>query len=194
VTQLTVRWPSGKTTTVENVAAGTLLIAYEDPSQSPDGNAFAQRPYHDVIPSSVVAKKIGPRFPIGAAASPADIRVYTTMATWCVACKTNMPQLRVLQAELAGASVDFIGVPIDNDDDEAKLVAYTKQWKPPYQILTTLASPARQSVTEFLTQQTESEPALPSTVITDAQGNVLEVMAGVPNVSQVRKLMAGSKE
>jgi hypothetical protein len=39
---ITVRWPSGKTATVENVTEDTLLTCWEDPADSPDGTAFTR--------------------------------------------------------------------------------------------------------------------------------------------------------
>jgi ASPIC and UnbV len=39
---ITVRWPSGKTATVENVAEGTLLTCFENPADAPDGTAFTR--------------------------------------------------------------------------------------------------------------------------------------------------------
>jgi hypothetical protein len=43
--RVTVRWPSGKTSQVDIVAAGTLLTVYEDPSQAPDGQSWHRGPY-----------------------------------------------------------------------------------------------------------------------------------------------------
>ncbi len=45
VPTLTIHWPSGKTTTVQNVAAGTLLTAYENPADSPNQTAFTTAAY-----------------------------------------------------------------------------------------------------------------------------------------------------
>lgn len=40
-----VRWPSGRTTTTPAVPEGTLLTAYENPADSPSGEAFTSEPY-----------------------------------------------------------------------------------------------------------------------------------------------------
>lgn len=45
VASLSVRWPSGKSTSTEEVPAGTLLVAYENPSDAPNGAAFVRAPY-----------------------------------------------------------------------------------------------------------------------------------------------------
>ena len=45
VAVLRVRWPSGKTQSAEEVAAGTLVSIYENPRHSPTGEAFVIAPY-----------------------------------------------------------------------------------------------------------------------------------------------------
>jgi hypothetical protein len=45
VASLSVRWPSGKSISTEAVPAGTLLVAYENPSDAPNGVAFVRAPY-----------------------------------------------------------------------------------------------------------------------------------------------------
>lgn len=42
---VTVRWPSGKAQTIHNVAAGTLLTAFENPEESADSTGFSSEPY-----------------------------------------------------------------------------------------------------------------------------------------------------
>jgi hypothetical protein len=43
--RVSVRWPSGHVQHVDNVAAGTLLTAYEDPLQAPDKKSFYRETY-----------------------------------------------------------------------------------------------------------------------------------------------------
>lgn len=45
VASLSVRWPSGKTTSTQAIPEGTLLIAYENPHDSPSGVPFVSTPY-----------------------------------------------------------------------------------------------------------------------------------------------------
>ncbi len=40
--RLTVRWPSGKTLSADNVAEGTLLTCFENPAEAPDGSGFTR--------------------------------------------------------------------------------------------------------------------------------------------------------
>jgi hypothetical protein len=42
---VSVRWPSGKTTSTQGVQEGTLLTVYENPADSPSGEAFTRGPY-----------------------------------------------------------------------------------------------------------------------------------------------------
>lgn len=44
-TSLTVRWPSGQTSTVREVAEGTLLTVYENPADAPNGEPFVRGVY-----------------------------------------------------------------------------------------------------------------------------------------------------
>jgi len=45
VASLSVRWPSGKTTSTQAVPEGTLLIAFENPAESPSVEPFMREPY-----------------------------------------------------------------------------------------------------------------------------------------------------
>ena len=42
---LTVRWPSGKTQSIDNLTPGTQVIAYENIEESGTGTGFVLRPY-----------------------------------------------------------------------------------------------------------------------------------------------------
>ncbi|MFT4549886.1 MAG: hypothetical protein ACI8XO_002085 [Verrucomicrobiales bacterium] len=79
-------------------------------------------------------------------------------------------------------------MPVDPDDDAAKLAAYVEKHKPAYQMLVEISNVEKQAVTDFLAKELRMQnPVLPSSVITDADGNVLEVIKGLPTLSQVRK-------
>jgi thiol-disulfide isomerase/thioredoxin len=171
------------------VAAGTLLIAYENPTHSGASTQFTLSNYHDVVPRKQVPVPLS-SFPITEPDATAPIRVYTTMATWCVACQSHLPQLQALKNGL-GEGAALIGIPIDPDDNAKMLTEYAEKWKPAYRIRADLESDARAAVTRFLAEQSGEEAALPSTIITNAEGKVLKVMSGVPDVSMVRKLAAG---
>jgi hypothetical protein len=42
---VSVRWPSGKTASTQAIPEGTLLTVYENPADSPTGEAFKREPY-----------------------------------------------------------------------------------------------------------------------------------------------------
>ena len=112
------------------------------------------------------------------------MRVYTTTATWCAACLSHLPSLAHLKEE----GVAIYGVPIDPDDDAEKLAGYVEKRKPPYEMLAEMGPEEKQAIADFLAQALGTRsPVLPSSVITDSEGNVLEVMEGIPTLSQVRK-------
>lgn len=205
VPAITVRWPSGKSAATERVPVGTLLTVYENPVDSPDGTAFVSRPYRRARAPSAVASGAGgrrprPRFPLadlanlkssGGVGQPAKFRVYTTMATWCRACITHVPEMRLLESTLRKDGVDFIGVPVDDGDDAEKLRAFVDKWRPPYNLLIDLPADRRRAVTEFLGRLTRtSEPAVPTTVVTDSSGAILLVGSGIPSVSVIRKALS----
>ena len=55
-------------------------------------------------------------------------------------------------------------------------------------MLTELGSAEKERLSSFLAKNMRTEsPVLPSTIITDEEGNVLEIMKGIPNLSQVRR-------
>lgn len=196
VPTITVRWPSGKSATAERVPVGTLLTVYENPADSPDGKAFVSRPYTRAGKRTVVERssRRRPRFPLAdlaASKSGTTYRVYTTMATWCRACIEHVPEMRLLQSTLQKDGVEFIGVPVDEGDDAEKLRKFVEKWRPPYRLLADLPADRRKAVTKFLAALTRTpEPAVPTTVVTDASGAVLLVGSGIPSVSVIRKVLS----
>jgi len=197
---LSVRWPSGKIATTQNIPATTLVTVYENPQDAPGGKPFIQVPYSPAKarpPATSSAE--APSFPLNdlftstaPAASPTDpkLLVFTTMATWCTACIEHVPEMKLLTSTLSREGVEFIGVPVDENDTTAKLEAFRNKWLPPYNLLADLPAHRRRSVVDFLKRMTGNpNPGVPSTVLTDPSGKVLLVGAGVPSVSIIRKLL-----
>jgi thiol-disulfide isomerase/thioredoxin len=182
---VTVRWPSGKTLSVEGVAEGTLVTAYENRS----AGAFTRQPYRNARTRAATPVIERVTFPISTGA-PGMVQVYTTTATWCAACLSHLPALGRLKQD----GVALYGVPIDVNDDAQKLTAYVAKKKPPYQMLAEINADEKAKVTAFFARALQMQnPVLPSSVITDGDGNVLEVMQGIPTLSQVRKWMNATK-
>ncbi|MDA7888318.1 ASPIC/UnbV domain-containing protein [Akkermansiaceae bacterium] len=178
-TSLTIKWPSGKTSTTNDVPEGTLLIAHENnPAE-----AFTRKPYrveHKATPPSDLPSY---KFPL-AENTPGKIQVFTTTATWCTACISHLPSLAYLKTD----DIALFGVPVDPNDTPEMLKEYVAQKNPAYQLLTDLSATEKEETSTFLAKSMRTEnPVLPSTIITDSKGTVLEVMKGVPTLSHVRK-------
>ena len=199
-----VRWPSGVEQQANGIEAGTLLTVYENPDHSPSGEAFVRQQYRR--PSSeeeserllAATSATSLRLPFhgvrGTALSADDtalqptLRMYTSTATWCAACKASLPQLRTLRAAFASRELALSGVPIDPSDGPDKLEAYANKYQPAYQLRTDLTQEQISAFSEILVEAVGLD-ALPSTLITDTEGRLLLAMTGLPTVSQLRKLL-----
>ena len=133
--------------------------------------------------------KTRPALPIQIpATTPHRLRVYSTMATWCAACTKTLPELADAKTMLAEEGVQFIGVPVDVDDDMPKLQKYLAQHKPAYQLLGKLTYRDRDALKAFLESSLPNgNVPLPSTVIANQDNEVLQVLPGIPSVSDLRK-------
>ena len=194
--RVTIRWPSGKTTQTEAVPEGTLLTCYENSAQAPGREAFVRSLYR-VKPAvrfdPGAERKPFPTAAADLAARPeAKIRVYTSMATWCPSCLKHLPIQKNL-VESAGPSVEMIAVPIDDHDDEPTLKKYVDDHHPAYRLLATLPNAQRGTFRADLEKLLGHEPGLPSSVITDASGAVIEVLPGLPTLSQLHRLLAAGQ-
>ena len=179
VAKVTVRWPSGKTFTTAEVVEGTLLTAFENRP----GGAFVRKPYRSSRALATPPARPKYKLPI-AKSTPGKIQVYTTTATWCSACLGHLPSLALLKAN----DIALFGVPIDPKDTPEVLKKYVADKKPSYEMLAELSASNKEQISSFLEKSLRTVTAvLPSTIITDEEGNVLEVLQGIPNLSQLRK-------
>jgi thiol-disulfide isomerase/thioredoxin len=190
---ITVTWPSGKVASIENVPEGVLLTVFENPSNSPTRQAFTTAAYRvkprDRRPPAAAAHEAFALAAEDADARPdSQLRVYTTLATWCPACKSHMPLLRRLDDELSGEKVEFIAVPVDDSDDSGKLAEYAREWRMPSRVLAS-APGHRSEATAAFSKALGQEAPLPSSVVTDSAGHVLSAQTGVPSVSALRRLL-----
>lgn len=187
-----VRWPSGKTASTQNVPEGTLLRVYENPADSPTGEAFTREPYRVKQSAPPAEVRVRPVFPVRALdifAKPARLRVYITFTTTCASCTSLWPVIRRLKEELSPEGVDFIAVPSDETDDNPKLIAYGKQWQPAARLGNILPANRAEVVAAFAKALGQAPP-LPSTVVTDDSGHMLWAQPGVPSISAVRKALS----
>ncbi len=192
--ELQVRWPSGKTQSLGNVSAGTLVTCYENAEESADGSGFASEPYlrdaaQELISTGVASAEQRPVLELaGTEAVDAPLRMVTTMATWCATCRGELPQLARLRDGFSSSELAMYAAPIDVNDDASKLAQYCEQNDPAYQLLADLPISQRELVQEVVKQELGTE-ALPATLVLNAQGEVVASFPGVPTVSALRRLL-----
>jgi thiol-disulfide isomerase/thioredoxin len=190
-----VRWPSGKSQELENVSAGSLVTAYEDTSESPDGTGFSVERYHGTDrPERLPAKRPGRRLDAARVSQNGDgprLQLLTTMATWCPKCKAELPQIARLRREFVADDLALIGIPIDEDDSPEKLEQYEREYSPAYELRRNLDAQQVDAVQQVIRDELRRD-VLPASVLTDAGGRVLHTFWNVPSVSEVRQALANS--
>lgn len=201
VEHLVVRWPSGKESTLTSLNAGQLVTVFEDPTASPDGSGvttrdYLARPDEGATPLAESIPLDAKQF-LNANFAPdgdraANLRAYTSMASWCESCKRWLPQLKQLREELGGNELNLYGVPIDLQDSPQVLADYLQKNEPPYELLAALPDEDRTAFQDYVKQRLNTD-ALPSTVVVDAAGHVLLTTQGVPTVSEIRRLLAAQR-
>jgi hypothetical protein len=111
-----------------------------------------------------------------------------TFATTSPAWTTDLPVLQRLKEELGPEGVELIAVPIDETEDNSKLGAYAKQWRPPARLVNLVPSSRVEALAAYA-KAVGQDPPLPSTVVTDAAGHVLLAQPGVPSLSALRRVL-----
>jgi len=192
VASVAVRWPSGKVATSRDISEGTLLTVHENPSDSPSGEAFTRGEYRakpkEVAPRPKAAPEVFGLKALDTSARASRLRTYTTFSTGSQAIIVELPVLRRLKDELGSEGVDVTLVPIDSSDDQAKLAAYARQWKPTSRLVPIAPDKRQEALVAFSKVLGQTFPS-PSTVITDGEGHVLSSLSGVPSVSSLRALL-----
>jgi peroxiredoxin len=112
------------------------------------------------------------------------------MATWCVACRGELAQLRRLRETFAAADLAMAGVPIDTAESGGQIEAWGAANHPPYELLANLTRAQVLGVKSVVQKELNSD-AVPATLITDAAGNLLHAQWGPPTLSRIRALLAG---
>ena len=189
---LTVRWPAGNEFTLPEVKSGLLVTAYEDAQASPNKEPFVVTPYANesaadsktedrsgqsslaaagAARSIQLALETAPSLPPKPDAQP-QLRLYMTMATWCVACKEQTRHLELLAATFTPEELEIVGLPVDDKEDVALLREYAEATKPPYRLVITLDSDQRRAVRKSLSSIIPAD-AIPASIVTDAAGRVI---------------------
>lgn len=194
---LRVRWPSGRTQSLEAVPADALVTVYEDLTESPDGSGFSVAAYRiqglaararDAAPPAAPQPRLELAL-AGDVGNGASLHMLTTMATWCDTCKGELPQIALLRSAFDEHELAIFGVPVDADDDAAKLDSYRKEHTPAYHLLDPLPDAQRTAVQRAVMDALRVD-VLPATIVTDAQGRILRTGNGVPSVSELRALLS----
>jgi thiol-disulfide isomerase/thioredoxin len=189
-----VRFPSGTRQKTSDVPAGSLVTAYEDPAQSPTGEAFVVEPYDKVTsasPTVATAGQGGSRLLLVSKAeddAKLPLRLYTTMATWCAVCKKELPQAKQLRERFPKEELELYGVPLDDEAGPEELQAYVEANQPAYELLTELSTQQAADVRKIVQDALKTD-ALPASIVTDAQGNIVHTQTGLPSVSTLRELL-----
>jgi peroxiredoxin len=100
-------------------------------------------------------------------------------ATYCIPCRTEMPDLAAVQNEFAALGVQVIGVSTDDVADRAKVLQFVRETKVNFPIW--IGGSAEHMVRFGL------GTALPGTVVIDRQGKVAKIISGVVNQGMLRK-------
>jgi peroxiredoxin len=112
----------------------------------------------------------------------------STMATWCTACKAEMPQLNYLRSVFKPDELAMYGLPYDEKDKPDQLKAWAAANHTPY-VLVSDASQREIASVKAAVISTLKMDAVPASFITDAEGHVLRARFGPPSVSELRELL-----
>jgi len=184
-----VRWPSGRVSVVPGASAGSLVQIWEEPSAAPESAGFVTSVYGpavDLPPNRPAAAQFPVKIPGDAA-----FTLVTSMATWCDACREEIPDLKLLAAALGPAGLRIVGVPVDGTDTPTDLATWVDQHSPPWALFDP-GPPARIRVAEFFEAQIARE-AVPSWALVNRDGAVLVADVGTPSISALRRAIAASR-
>ncbi|MEZ5324062.1 MAG: ASPIC/UnbV domain-containing protein [Verrucomicrobiales bacterium] len=184
IKQLKVRWPSGVEQTFTDLPVDSL-ISIEELETTPN-----IAPYRIPNPARTIASGKTREFftLVTDPATTAKLRLHVLTATWCVACKKELPHLARLRKHFTTAQLAMTGLPGDAEETAAQLLADAKKHRPAYQLVPQIDESDRTAVNALLQQHLGSIAAtLPSFVLTDADGTVLQVGIGSPTLSEITR-------
>jgi hypothetical protein len=194
VQKVDVRWPAGGSQSAADVPLGSLVTFYENPDDSPNGQAYVVEPYlRNALDHRVTngggggAGKLALTLP--ASDAPARLNLVTAMATHCATCKARQPEVKLIREKFGAADVAIWGVGTDLGEDQSTLDAYVAAHQPEYDVLSGLPMAERQAVRDHVRER-YGEDLTPVTIVTDAKGNVLDTVPGIPSASDIIKLLA----
>lgn len=190
VASILIQWPSGITQQLNDIPAGQLVTVFENSADSSDGSGFDRSQYilPEATPQTAAVNFIRNKPFLSPSPSTAPLIVYTSMATWCPNCRKQIPQLERLRNHFSEQEVSLIGVPVDESETSAQLKLYMAERVPPYGLAGSWDAAHREDFKKLVREQLNDD-LLPATVVTNSQGQVLKVIPGVPNVSEMARLL-----
>lgn len=100
-------------------------------------------------------------------------------ATYCIPCRTEMPELAAVQNEFAALGVQVIGVSTDAISERAKVMQFVRETKVNFPIWVGGSS---EHMIKF-----GLGAALPGTVVIDREGKIAKIISGVVDQRMLRK-------
>lgn len=107
------------------------------------------------------------------------IVVLNFWATYCVPCRTEMPDLAAIQNEYAALGVQVVGASADAPEDRAKVMQFIKETK--------INFPVWAGATTADMVRFGLGAALPGTVIIGRDGRIAKVISGIVNQAELKK-------
>ena len=115
----------------------------------------------------------------GAAISTADwkgkVVVLNYWATWCIPCRSEIPEFNKMHQDLASKGVEIVGISMDGDDASGTVKEFLKQ--NPMQYTVGLGTG-------------EVETALPITIVLDKNGKTVQRFDGFTKPEDIRAAVA----
>jgi len=205
-----VEWPNGRVTSVGTVTAGTLVTVFENPADSPDGSGFTLgtlEPAGHVASDSSRVKKV-PNLghsdmlaKLSSGKTKAPYRLYTSWFVDCAACKRAAPKVAAMRKYFGEDELAIFGFNNASGDSVKEMEAYRARFEPAYIMLT---ERSKSDIKEFKKLQddllgeikdpntgelNDASQYTPGCIITDADGNILWIDAGMPSYSEIKKLI-----
>lgn len=107
------------------------------------------------------------------------IVVLNFWATYCVPCRTEMPDLAAIQNEYAALGVQVIGASADEAEDRAQVLQFVKE--------TRINFPVWMGATTADMMRFGLGGALPGTIIIGRDGRILKIISGIVNQAELKK-------
>lgn len=190
-----VRWPSGAVQSVNDVKSGVLLGVYEDPKQSPSGQAFMFDPYRvSFAPPQPPAKKPLPRLKLSASSSSdsrkSEYRLYLLLSPRCAGCRQEMTQVETIRKAFPPEKLEITVVEVREAGDER--IAGNDHFPIRNDVYRVIPGEPAADVAELTRITTEAlgGPMVPACVIADGEDQLLQILPEVPSISALGRVLS----